>query len=108
MGAHEPLYRGCPSVMARPTLGRARVSLVPIHEVPAHFRFSISRRPARARVKAEVRGISATNIVPAYVATNNGRDEQLFLANGAGFGGVDGCPSASPAESFCACVTRNA
>lgn len=28
-----------------------------------------------------MRGISATNIVPAYVATSNGRDEQLFLAN---------------------------
>lgn len=28
-----------------------------------------------------MRGISATNIVPAYVATSNGKDEQLVLAN---------------------------
>lgn len=34
MGPPEPLYRGCPSVIARPTLGRARVSLVRTNEVP--------------------------------------------------------------------------
>lgn len=39
MGAPEPLYRGGPSVIARPQLGRARVSLVRTNEVPptAHF-----------------------------------------------------------------------
>lgn len=34
MGAHEPLYRGCPAVPARPTQGRARVSLVRNTESP--------------------------------------------------------------------------
>lgn len=33
------------------------------------------------RKETEVRGVLATEVVPAYVVTNNDQDEQLFPAN---------------------------
>lgn len=64
--------------------------------------------PRRGEEETEVRGILATKIVPAYVAANNGLDEQLFLANEGRDWKVakPACPS--PGESLPACVAWNA
>lgn len=74
---HWPLYAG-----------QARISLVRTNEAPptAHLQLVEGievRLPPYSREgkETEVRGILATKIVPAYVAANNERDEQRFLAN---------------------------
>lgn len=74
MGAPEPLYRGCPTIIGRARGRQARISLVRASEVPptAHLPLSERKRLACRRGKeAEVRGFLATKIVPAYVAANN-------------------------------------
>lgn len=88
MGAPEPLYRGCPTVIGRAPPGQPRISLVRANEAPpsAHLPLvegtEVGLPPfSRERKETEVCGILATKIVPAYVTANNERDEQLFLAN---------------------------
>lgn len=87
-GAPEPLYRGCPTVIGRSLPGQACVSLVRTNEDPptAHLPLVEGTRLSWPSLgdgeeETEVRGSLATKIVPAYVAANDGLDEQLFLAN---------------------------
>lgn len=49
MGATEPLYRGCPTVIGRPTPGQTRVSLVRTNEVPPIAHLPLVEGPVGAK-----------------------------------------------------------
>lgn len=78
MGAPEPLYRGCPTVIGHTTGRQARISLVRASEVPPTAHLLLSKRKRlvcrayRRGKEAEVWSFLATKIVSAYVAANNG------------------------------------
>lgn len=87
MGAPEPLHRGWPTVIGRPSpgepaflwSGQMRSRPLPV----CHWSKGRGElcRAKDGRKETEVLGILATEVVPAYVVTNNDRDEQLFPAN---------------------------